>query len=305
MKKLERKIVVVTRKTRLAELVAQYNTKAQAKFVIESRNGDFSDYEVEHEVYCNALKQVENVLKDLARVQFLDREFLPNYLFGEEDIVLVIGQDGLVANTLKYLSRQPVVAINPDMHRYDGVLLPFSVDDVKVIVTEVLNKRYSSKNITMAQANLNDGQSLLAVNDLFIGPKLQISARYQLHIDGKSEHQSSSGVLVSTGLGSTGWLKSVIAGAQGVVPGSSCEHQPIPWDANYLSYAVREPFVSQITGAECIFGRVNRGEKLTIESQMTNHGVIFSDGMVDDFIEFNSGAVVDIKVSSRQGNLVV
>lgn len=31
-----------------------------------------------------------------------------------QDIVVVIGQDGLVANTLKYLDGQPVIAINPD-----------------------------------------------------------------------------------------------------------------------------------------------------------------------------------------------
>ncbi|MFT7387173.1 MAG: hypothetical protein ACI8VC_000410 [Candidatus Endobugula sp.] len=32
----------------------------------------------------------------------VERNLLPNFIFGPEDIVVVIGQDGLVANPLKY-----------------------------------------------------------------------------------------------------------------------------------------------------------------------------------------------------------
>ncbi|MDR1349613.1 MAG: hypothetical protein LBJ59_02310, partial [Zoogloeaceae bacterium] len=53
----------------------------------------------------------------------------------------------------------------------------------------------------------------LAVNDFFIGQRTHISARYILKHEGLKEPQSSSGVIVSTGLGSTGWMKSIIAGA--------------------------------------------------------------------------------------------
>jgi len=45
------KVVLVTRKTRLAELVERFNTHAQAKFYIEHAGGDFREYEVEDEAY--------------------------------------------------------------------------------------------------------------------------------------------------------------------------------------------------------------------------------------------------------------
>ncbi|WP_156502797.1 MULTISPECIES: NAD(+)/NADH kinase [unclassified Oleiphilus] len=297
------KAIVVTRRTRFEELIAQYNTEAQAKFVIESRGADFEDYKLEYQTYTQAVKQVEAALFSAARVQRLDREFLPNFIFGPNDIVVVVGQDGLVANTLKYLVGQPVIGVNPDPARFDGLLLPFQVKDAPLIFGDVVKSNYQSKQITMAKATLNDGQELLAVNDLFIGPRYQTSARYEIQVDGKREVQSSSGIIISTGLGSTGWLKSVVAGASGVIGGSREIDASFAWDTNQLKFAVREPFPSQTTGTELVYGSVETESSMTVSSLMSGNGVIFSDGMVDDYLEFNSGAFLNIGVAAMIGNL--
>ena len=42
-----------------------------------------------------------------------------------------------------------------------------------------------------------------------------------------------------------------------------------------------------------------------IKSLMAENGVIFSDGVESDFINFNSGAEVTISVSEKRGLLVV
>ncbi|KZX76084.1 hypothetical protein A3715_22200 [Oleiphilus sp. HI0009] len=155
----------------------------------------------------------------------------------------------------------------------------------------------------MAKATLNDGQELLAVNDLFIGPRYQTSARYEIQVDGKREVQSSSGIIISTGLGSTGWLKSVVAGASGVIGGSREIDASFAWDTNQLKFAVREPFPSQTTGTELVYGSVETESSMTVSSLMSGNGVIFSDGMVDDYLEFNSGAFLNIGVAAMIGNL--
>lgn len=297
------KAIVVTRRTRFEELIAQYNAEAQAKFVIESRGADFEDYKREYQTYTQAVNQVEVALKSAARVQRLDREFLSNFIFGPNDIVVVVGHDGLVANTLKYLNSQPVIGVNPDPGRFDGVLLPFQVKDTSLIFGDVVKASYQSKQITMAKATLNDGQELLAVNDLFIGPRYQTSARYEMQINGKREVQSSSGIIISTGLGSTGWLKSVVAGASGVMGGSREVESSFDWGADQLKFAVREPFPSQTTGTELVYGSVDNNSAMTVSSLMAGNGVIFSDGMVDDFLEFNSGALLKVGLASNTGNL--
>ncbi len=96
----ENKIVLVKRRTRLEDLIARYNTIAQAKFYIEHMGSDFSDYIYEDEQYKRSLSEAQNQLKALGRVQVVDREYVPNFIFRDNDIVVVIGQDGLVANTL-------------------------------------------------------------------------------------------------------------------------------------------------------------------------------------------------------------
>ena len=299
----DRKVVMVKRQTRYEELLAQYNTESQAAFVIESRGDDFQDYKAEHSTYQSALAAVSRIVQTQCRLQVLDRSFLPNFVFGKDDIILVIGQDGLVANTLKYLSGQPVIAINPDTARFDGVLLPFGVQDINSILSDVRRDQFTVKSITMAEARLNDGQRLLAVNDLFIGPQLQTSARYEIRLRNQAEVQSSSGVIVSTGLGSTGWLKSVFAGASGLM-GSRAQDASFAWNADYLKYVVREPFPSKATGVSMVYGDITKETSLTLTSKMGQGGVIFSDGMLDDFLEFNSGAIATIGAAREKGNLV-
>lgn len=305
----EHKIVLVTQPTRLEDLIRRYNTAEQARFYMEHHGSDFSDYAQEHETYQTAVRCAVSFLEGYGRLQRLDRSFLPNYLFGERDLVLALGRDGLVANVLKYLKAQALIGVNPDPARWDGVLLPFAPEDLPKVVPETCAGKRSLKAVTLAEARLSDGQSLLAVNDLFIGRRTHTSARYAISIGGTKEVQSSSGVIVSTGLGSTGWLKSVLAGAGGIGHSLGAALPPpetgFSWDAPYLYFTVREPFPSASTGAAIVFGRIEAGQSLRIASAMPEEGVIFSDGMEQDFLEFNSGAVAEIGVADRQGQLVV
>jgi len=191
--------VLIVRPTRLDELVTRFNTVQQAQFYVEHLGADFSDYLIEHKHYRAAVERAENVLREFGRVQRLERRYVPNFVFGAEDDVVVLGQDGLVANTLKYLDGQRVVAINPDPARWDGVLLPFTISDLRRIMAEETKRQRPVKLVTMAKATLNTGQTLHAVNDFFIGQRSHVSARYQISVGGQEERQSSSGIIVSTG----------------------------------------------------------------------------------------------------------
>ena len=307
----ETKIVLIVRATRLADLKAKFATKSQARFYISSLGGDFRDYESEDTSYQNAIAKAQQVLGELGRVQIVQRSFLPNFVFGPEDIVVALGQDGLVANTLKYLSTQPLVGVNPDPKRWDGQLLPFQVSDLNRVVREMLKGGRKFHEVTMAEAKLNTGLSLCAVNDLFIGMKSHSSARYRISIGDMAENHSSSGVIVSTGLGSTGWFRSLITGATGVTQASGnasgvvASDTRFPWESDFLYFTVREPFPSNTTGTSLIFGQVTPERPLVLESQMGENGVIFSDGIEHDFLEFNSGTKATISLASRKGNLVV
>jgi len=175
------------------------------------------------------------------------------------------------------------------------------------------------KSVNMARATLNDGQEILAVNDLFLGARGHGSARYLIQSGNERERQSSSGIILSTGLGSTGWLKSLLNGAAAIVRGLEMDRAravvtvgvPVPagiegrsaqrgpralidgsfaWDAAYLYFTEREPFPSGNSGATLVFGRATRGQPLVVESLMPEGGIIFSDGIETDYLAFNSDA---------------
>ena len=305
------KIILVTQRTRLEDLIRRYNTYGQAEFIISHNGGDFSDYRLEYETYQDAVQTALSALQAFGRVQVLDRELVPNYLFGKQDIVVVLGRDGLVANVLKYLlDGQPLIGVNPDPKRWDGHLLPFFPEDLSKILPEVIRGSRNTQSITLAQAILNDGQVLRAVNDLFIGRQTHASARYEISQGATKEKQSSSGVIVSTGLGATGWLKSILAGAAGIARfcGISEPVRPahsIDRSASELYYTVREPYPSATTGTDMVFGKITAKTPLQIASNMPENGVIFSDGMEQDFLHFNSGTVVTIGIADQKGYLVV
>ncbi|KZZ48115.1 sugar kinase, partial [Oleiphilus sp. HI0122] len=216
------RVVMITRKTRVQELIERFNSWSQAKFYLEHNQVDVSDYLDEHETYLEQVKRAETYLRQQGQFQRIDRSMLPNYQFGAQDIVVVIGQDGLVANTLKYLANQQVIGVNPDEARFDGQLLAFTVRDLVDVIPASSANQVDTREVTFAKVETNDGQSMRAVNDFFIGPKSHTSARYTLRWKNREEMQSSSGIIVSTGFGSTGWFQSILAGAMGVT--GSQEH---------------------------------------------------------------------------------
>ena len=307
----ENKLILVHRKTRLDEQIVRFSTKSQARFYVEHMGVDFSDYEDEDEQYKACLLETRQTLAEIGRVQLLERSLLPNYVFGPQDIVLVLGQDGLVANTLKYVNAQPVLGINPDPKRWEGILLPFVVSDLELVLPEVFAKKRPIRQVSMAKASLNTGEVLYGVNDIFIGPRTHTSARYSIKIGANSEQQSSSGVIVSTGLGSTGWLRSILAGATGISASLSGQVvdtaaiAPFSWDADHLYFSVREPWASKTSSANISFGKVTHAQPLYLESSMPENGVIFSDGMEADFLQFQSGTTATISLAEKKGQLVV
>ncbi len=307
------KLVIVTRKSALEELVLRFGTRDRARFYIERSSGDYGAYEQAHLAYEQAESGLKAAIPPGIRAQWIDRGFLPTFVFGPGDLVITLGQDGLVVNTAKYLEAQPLIALNPDPARIDGVLLPFTVPQARAVIERAVAGRLTCEEVTMAEARLNDGQYLLAVNDLFIGPKTHGSARYMIRSGEREEIQSSSGVIVSTGAGSTGWFRSILAGAAGVTEGfteavdlgSLRTDYRFPWTSKKLAFSVREPFASRTSAATLVFGWVEPGAELRMESLMPSNGVIFSDGIEDDALQFNSGSIASIKASARVLRLVI
>jgi hypothetical protein len=296
------------RANKMAALQRQGNLEQAAQIQIQPTDADFALLESEDSVYHAAVERVRRDLDLGVPVQVIDRSFIPNYDFSMSTAVVVLGQDGLVANAAKYVGDAPIIGVNPDPTRFDGVLLPFQIPDARHALRTVLSGKERIRTVTLAEVELEDGQQMLAFNDLFIGVRSHVSARYKITVSDRTESQSSSGVLVSTGAGSTGWMSSVYNMAAGIATaqhGKQIEPPRLNWDAPQLLWAVREPFVSRTSQAGLVCGTLEGGAALEIESMTPENGVIFSDGIEADALEFNAGTIATIGIAARKARLVV
>jgi hypothetical protein len=71
-----------------------------------------------------------------------------------------------------------------------------------------------------------------------------------------------------------------------------------------LAFFVREPFPSISTGTSIRFGKLG-SDALVITSRMNEGGVIFADGIEKDFVAFDWGRRLTIKIAPQALRLVV
>ncbi|HXU06686.1 MAG TPA: hypothetical protein VN903_37275 [Polyangia bacterium] len=288
--------VVVTRPTELEALLARHGTREQARFFIEQRGRKLPEVEERHQRRERALAVVSAALPLRWRRAHIDRADLSRFVFGPEDLIIVVGQDGLVANVAKYLSGQAVLGVNPDRDLYDGILVRHEPEAARDLLANSAG-RWRTEMRTMVQATTDDGQRVLALNEIFVGHRTHQSARYRIRVGDSEETQSSSGVIVASGTGATGWARS-IARQKGDPP-----RLPSPTDGR-LAFFVREPFPSHATGTSIEQGTLGERDVLRICSEMNELGTVFGDGIEDDRIDLAWGMRLDIGVAPDRLNLI-
>ncbi|MFD7441300.1 hypothetical protein [Streptomyces sp. NPDC059909] len=309
--------VLVHRTTEYEELLARHGTHGQAEFFLSSRGRSIREVAERHHRTRRALAEVAAAVPLRWRQTRVERADLDRFLFAPEDVVVVVGQDGLVANTAKYLAGQPVVGIDTEPGRNPGVLVRHRVEDTaKLLRAAVAHGGATADELTMVEAVADDTQRLVALNEIYVGRPGHQTSRYRLGLDpsggpdlvppgpgrsseaqARAEAQASSGVLVGTGTGATGWLRSLWRERGGGQP------LPAPADPRLVWY-VREAWPSPATGTSLVEGTLMNTQRLrlTVESDRL---VAFGDGMESDALELTWGQTVRLGVSDTSLRLLV
>jgi hypothetical protein len=288
--------VVVTRPTELELLLLRHGTLAQARFFLQSRDQTLEPAQERHRVQDDAVRMVLAGLPAHWRRARVARADLDRFLFEPDDIVIAVGQDGLVANVARYLGGQPVVGVNPSKQHFDGVLVRHTPAAVPRVLEAVVGGCVCEER-TMVEAVTADGQRLTALNEVYVGQRTHQSSRYRVCFDGREERHSSSGVIVCTGTGATGWAKSAALRRAG------CPTLPAPTSRD-LTFLVREAWPSVATGTSVVDGVIAPGRSLRLVSEMSEGGVVFGDGMESDALDLPWGQVVDVRAAPQALRLV-
>jgi hypothetical protein len=300
--------VVVHRRSEYDLLLEHHGTRGQAEFFLRSRGRDLAAAEARHDALHEALRQVDAAIPGGWRRATVERADLPRLRFDPEDVVLAVGQDGLVANVAKYLDEQPVIGVDPEPGVNPGVLVRHPAAATAVLLGAVAAGTATVERRCMVEVMLDDGQTLRALNELYIGDPGHQSARYRLippaavgGVGGadadrwSGESQSSSGVLIGTGTGATGWCASLARDRVAPPP------LPGPLDEQ-LAWFVREAWPSPFTGTGYTQGLLAAGEVLQLVAE--GELVVFGDGLESDRLPVGWGQQLSVQVAARRLALV-
>lgn len=304
------RIVLVTRPTRLDELIERHGSLGAVEFQFrDGKEDEFASRVEEDERYKAAVARVKRELPfDMGMPAEITWDQARMFIFKPEDLIIAIGPDGLFVNVAKYTNRVLILTVNPDPKRIDGKLMLHAPDKVAEKIARIRAGEYDYQQVTMAEAATSDGRRALAVNDFHVGYRTRASTYYSLTFNGKTERQSSSGVVISTGTGMSGWMKSIYETAESMtgrrIPRTT-RAQRERRDARELVFAVDAAFRTNWTSATKVHGIVHEGQSLEITSSMPEGGMIWSDGMWDDPLFFNEGVTATFGIAKERAYLVL
>ena len=293
------RVVVVTRPTAWQAVLATFGTEGQARFVLGGRGEDVEPLIRDHHRHEAALNTVLAAIPLAWRRARVGRGDLDRFLFEPEDVVVVVGQDGLVANVARYLSGQPVIGVDDLPGSNAHVLVRHDAETGGRLLALAGERRLATvEQRTLVEVRLADGQRLLGLNEVFVGHRSHQSARYRLEAGGGAERQSSSGVIVSTGTGATGWAASVRRGRRTDL------RLPRPEERRLAGF-VREAWPGPGLGCALVDGEVGEGDVVRLVSEIDAGGVIFSDGLETDALPFDRGRTATLALAPERLHLAV
>lgn len=294
---LRPRVVQVYRRSEYEDLVVRHGTRQQAAFFLEGRGRSIEELADRHRLVERAREVAAAAIPTEWRRADVERSDLHHFRFAPEDVVMVVGQDGLVANVAKYLDGQLVIGINPEPDRNPGVLVPHPPQAAAALLRAATMKEPVVQRRTMVVATTDDGQELRALNEIYFGHRSHQSARYRLETpDGRTERHSSSGLLAGTGTGATGWLRSAWQERTSRLALLGPESPDLCWFA-------REPWPSIATGVDLTEGLIAAGGRLLVQSE-SDELVCFGDGIESDALRITWGQSLTIGAAPHTLDLV-
>jgi hypothetical protein len=296
MSVLAPRIILVRRETEFDRVRATHASVASARFVLDRKGLSLERIEAAHREFAEVLRTIRAAIPPDWRQATIMRSEIERFVFGPDDVVVAVGQDGLVANVAKYLDGQVVIGVDPAPGSNAGVLVRFRAGDIGAVLPAAVARRIGLEPRVMARARLDNGESLLALNEIFVGHRSHQSARYTIALGQRRERQSSSGLIVATGTGATGWAASILLATKARLDLKPTEPR--------LGLLVREAWPSPATGTELTAGIVDQ-DPAVVSSEMDDGGTIFADGIETDRLAFSWGSRVTIAPAERRLMLAV
>jgi len=235
------------------------------------------------EKHLATLDNVEDILKE-KEIEFYSVEVkdLQFSCFKDKDLIITIGGDGTFIAASSFTKNQKILGINSEPEQSEGFLTSIKENELEKL-KEILDGKYKIIKRQRIQVKRNNILlPKLALNDVYLGSSSQFhTSRYIINYKENKEEQRSSGILISTGSGSTAWYKS--AGGN-----------PFSFEEEKLKFLIREPYSGNLYKPTILNGEINENESLKIQGKRNNGGILALDSCFT--YRFNNKDKVEISI---------
>lgn len=297
------KILVVTKQSKLEwerEKFGLDEKGIRAKYSSEHANLDA--ILKAHERQLATRKELHTLLPD---ADFLSMDKLVNPV-RNYDAVLSLGGDNSFIYVTHYLDPSiPVIGINSDPGRSLGKLCAWNSSDLARVVRHLQEENYKIEKWPRLQATIDDKSLIPATSEYYFGEdRSKDMSRHVLIHRGKQYEQKSSGIILATGAGSTGWRSS--AGRYRHPFGNQFNRTRAQG-----RFIVREPFqpntfrfyLDQLTGEQRYTGKLEPGEEIILHSLNDGKGYATADSWEE--YAFPRGSTAVVKISDQPLRVIV
>ena len=236
------------------------------------------------------LSSIEKIKTELDNPQIITGPILTKRALKKADVVIALGGDNYFQYVSHFIDRQMLIGVNSDTEKSEGALLPFTPDTLISFLPDLMKGNYSVEEWTRLQSILNGRKLPLALSEVFVGAKMNVGmSRYIMNVGSMQFEQKSSGLIVATGAGSTGWYDAAYQTAYGE-PDHFAKTQRV---AKFIG---REMFKGHLTDSSLRHGIIHPGDELIITSLMRN-GIVSTDASEKMMFPIKNGEQVKISLS--------
>jgi len=234
-----------------------------------------------------------NVLKDrIPQATIISREHMNREHANNADLVIPFGGDNHFQYVSHFLDKTTILGVNSDPFLSEGALTSIRSDKIDEAIERIKSGNFTIENWTRLQVWLNETKvNNYAISEIFIGEERRRDmSRHILEINRKKEEQKSSGIIITTGSGSTGWYDSSI---RYLFP----EGNKFDKKEKYARFLITEPYRGKLNGYSMLEGKLDYGQELNLYSLNDSQGNLLID-CLDEF-KFLRGDRVKIKISDH------
>ncbi|MFO0415839.1 MAG: hypothetical protein ACK5Y6_00990 [Pseudomonadota bacterium] len=252
------------------------------------------------------LQAIASCQRELESEQIVHIEQLEERLAtGSVKAIVALGGDDFLKLVSQHIEDLPVLGVNSDPATSTGVLLSTSIEKLPEAIQALETDSYKIERWTRVELTIDGTSCGRALNDVVLGKRdFRHMSRHELEVHGEKTQQRSSGILISTGAGSTGWFSSA-----GLYLGG--KDRSFSREAPYIRFELREPQVKvyESNGHRIVElpphveGTLVAGDCLRITSLNDDEGIASRDSL--DELPFRRGAVAELSVSSHPLRVII